>query len=54
MDYRKEIILSYLLNTGYIGTYEPNYKLLYNKKNEYSLTYLDFTSNLQEIVTSKG
>lgn len=32
VEYKKEIILSYLLNNGYIGTYEPTYKLIYNKK----------------------
>jgi hypothetical protein len=32
--FKKEIVLSYLLNTGYVGTYEPNYKLLYNKQQE--------------------
>ena len=36
-DFKKEIVLSYQLNTGYVGTYEPNYKLLYNKRNEYTL-----------------
>jgi hypothetical protein len=31
LQYKKEIVLSYVLNTGYIGTYEQTYKLLYNK-----------------------
>jgi len=35
LQYKKEIVLSYLLNTGYIGTYEQNYKLLYNKLEKY-------------------
>ena len=34
LEYKREIISSYLLNTGYIGTYEPNYKILYNKREE--------------------
>lgn len=34
VDYKKEVVLSYLLNTGYVGTYEPTYKLLYNKRDE--------------------
>jgi hypothetical protein len=29
--FKREIVLSYLLNTGYIGIYEPTYKLLFNK-----------------------
>ena len=34
VEYRREIISSYLLNTGYVGTYEPTYKLLYNRREE--------------------
>jgi hypothetical protein len=30
--YRKEIVMSYIMNTGYVGTYEPNYKLLFNSR----------------------
>lgn len=44
IDFKREIILSYILNTGYIGTYEPTYKLLYNKKDEYYCDYLVYTS----------
>jgi hypothetical protein len=49
LQYKKEIVLSYLLNTGYIGTYEQNYRLLFNKLEKYSLVYTVFTSKLKEM-----
>jgi len=53
LEYKREIVSSYLLNTGYVGTYEPNYKLLYNKKDEYTFFYSVFTSKLLETMISK-
>lgn len=50
--FKKEIVLSYLLNTGYVGTYEPNYKLLYNKQQEYLFFYAVSTSKPREKATS--
>jgi len=35
VSFKKEIVMSYMLNTGYVGTYEPSYKLLYNKRQGY-------------------
>jgi len=49
LQYKKEIVLSYLLNTGYIGTYEQNYKLLYNKLEKYLFFYLVCISKLKEM-----
>jgi len=37
-----------MLNTGYIGTYEPNYKLLFNKNQKYLYYYLVFISKPKE------
>jgi len=34
LDFKREVVLSYIMNTGYIGTYESNYKLLYNKNDK--------------------
>jgi hypothetical protein len=51
LQYKKEIVLSYLLNTGYIGTYEHNYKLLYNKLEKYLFFYLVFISKLKEMAS---
>ncbi len=34
IDFKREVVLSYIMNTGYIGTYEANYKLLYNKNDK--------------------
>jgi hypothetical protein len=31
LTFKREIVMSYLLSTGYVGIYEPNYKLLFNK-----------------------
>lgn len=30
IEYHEETIWSYRLNNGYVGTYEPNYKIIYN------------------------
>lgn len=34
LDFKREVVLSYILNTGYIGTYESHYKLMYNKNDK--------------------
>lgn len=31
MDYRQDVVWNYILSNGYIGTYEPNYKIVFNK-----------------------
>jgi hypothetical protein len=31
LSFKREVVLSYLLSSGYIGTYEPTYKLLFNR-----------------------
>lgn len=30
IEYHEETIWNYRLNNGYVGTYEPNYKIVYN------------------------
>jgi len=35
LDFKREVVMSYVMNTGYIGTYETHYKLLYNKTDKY-------------------
>ena len=31
LSYRQDVVWNYILSNGYIGTYETNYKVLFNK-----------------------
>ena len=31
LDFREDVVWNYILSNGYIGTYEPNYKTLFNR-----------------------
>ena len=31
LDFREDVVWNYILSNGYIGTYEANYKTLYNR-----------------------
>jgi hypothetical protein len=35
LSFKREIVLSYILSSGYIGIYEPTYKLLFHKGQGY-------------------
>ena len=43
-SYKIEVVICYSLTNGMIGTYEPNYKLLFSKKQKYSPHHLASTS----------
>ena len=42
LSFKRDIVFSYLMNTGYIGTYEPGYKLLFNKTQGYINYKIDY------------
>ena len=31
LEYRQDVVWNYILSNGYVGTYEPNYKIIFNK-----------------------